>query len=123
MAEPDLPNGAEPAAAAGTAPEPAVAAQGVPAAPEPTPPAPSNDLAEVLAGPDLPTEEVLERAEAKPPRYRLVRGAIYTTYMILVAWFCIAVTVAVWRAVWGADGHKLQAQDAQTGANLKHCKE
>ena len=83
----------------------------------------SSTLADMLAGPELPTEEVLERAEAKPPRYRLVRGAIYTTYMVLVAWFCIGVTVAVWRAVWGPDGANLQAHEAQHGTNLKNCRE
>jgi len=100
-------------------PEPPAAVDAAP----PVQPAPPSDLAGMLAGTELPTEEILERAEAKPPRYRLVRGAIYATYMVLVAWFCIAVTVAVWRAVWGASGQQLQAHEAQSGPALQNCKE
>lgn len=83
----------------------------------------SPDLEHVLASAELPDEEVFERTSAKPPRYRLVRGAMYTIYMLVVSWFCISVTVAVWQSVWGPGGQVLRANDAKAGgaANL-NCK-
>ncbi len=58
----------------------------------------------------LPDEETFAKAEVKPPRYRLVRGAMYTIYMIVVAWFCISITVSAWQSVWGEAGLKIKAQ-------------
>jgi hypothetical protein len=49
----------------------------------------------------LPDAETLRRADEKPPLYRAFRGAMYVVYMAVVVWFCLSITVSVWRSVWG----------------------
>lgn len=45
-----------------------------------------------------PDDEAIARAEAKPPLYRVFRGALYVTYMLVVVWFCLSMIVGVYRA-------------------------
>lgn len=45
-----------------------------------------------------PSDEQMARAEAKPPLYRVFRGALYVTYMAVVVWFCLSITIGVYRA-------------------------
>jgi hypothetical protein len=59
----------------------------------------------------IPSEAALRRAEAKPPLYRFFRGGLYVAYMIVAVWFCLSITVAVWRAVWGDSGRSLQVHE------------
>lgn len=49
----------------------------------------------------LPDAETMRRADEKPPLYRAFRGAMYVVYMAVVVWFCLSITVSVWRSVWG----------------------
>lgn len=73
------------------------------------PPPPRQNLETLLAGDTLPAEELLQRAEAKPPLYRVFRLAMYVSYLLIAVWFCTSITVAAWRAVWGEPGRRLQA--------------
>ena len=45
-----------------------------------------------------PDDEAIARAEAKPPLYRVFRGALYVTYMVVVVWFCLSMMVGVYRS-------------------------
>ena len=45
-----------------------------------------------------PDDEAIARAEAKPPLYRVFRGALYVTYMVVVVWFCLAMIIGVYRS-------------------------
>ncbi len=61
------------------------------------------DVTEPLPLPDAghdttPDDETIARAEAKPPLYRLFRGALYVTYMVVVVWFCLSMIVGVYRS-------------------------
>lgn len=77
---------------------------------EPVPPQLVAAEATALADADeLPDEETIAKTEVKPPRYRLVRGAIYTLYMVIVAWFCLTISVYAWQSVWGEAGQKVRA--------------
>lgn len=75
--------------------------------------APAEDPQLAAAEHDAPDDETISRAEIKPPRYRIVRGTVYALYMVVLVWFCISVTVAVWRSVWGEPGQRLQQQEQQ----------
>jgi hypothetical protein len=59
----------------------------------------------------IPSEAALRRAEAKPPLYRFFRGGLYVAYMVVAVWFCLSITVSVWRAVWGESGRALQVHE------------
>lgn len=48
----------------------------------------------------LPDDATLARADAKPPAYRLFRGAMYVTYLVVVVWFCLSIVIGVWRSVY-----------------------
>ncbi len=45
-----------------------------------------------------PDDEAIARAEAKPPLYRVFRGGLYVTYMVVVVWFCLSMIVGVYRS-------------------------
>ena len=45
-----------------------------------------------------PDDETIARAEAKPPLYRVFRGALYVTYMVVVVWLCLSIIVGVYRS-------------------------
>ncbi len=45
-----------------------------------------------------PNDDEIARAEAKPPLYRVFRGALYVTYMVVVVWFCLSMIVGVYRS-------------------------
>lgn len=49
-----------------------------------------------------PDDATIARAEAKPPLYRMFRGALYVTYMTVVVWLCGAILVGVYRAFLGS---------------------
>jgi len=49
---------------------------------------------------ELPDDDALARADAKPPAYRLFRGAMYVTYLVVVVWFCLSIVIGVWRSVY-----------------------
>lgn len=67
-----------------------------------------TDIAEEAV---IPSEAALRRAEAKPPLYRFFRGGLYVAYMVVAVWFCLTITVSVWRAVWGEQGRALQQRE------------
>ena len=64
----------------------------------------------------VPDDNAMARAEAKPPLYRLFRGAMYAIYMAIVVWFCMSLIVAAWSSVWGPSGQALR----QSEAHLHH---
>lgn len=45
-----------------------------------------------------PDDEAIARAEAKPPLYRVFRGTMYVTYMVVVVWFCLSMIIGVYRS-------------------------
>lgn len=45
-----------------------------------------------------PDDETIARAEAKPPLYRVFRGGLYVTYMVVVVWLCLSIIVGVYRS-------------------------
>jgi len=74
------------------------------------PAAPSQSVADVLAGDTLPDEAVLRRADDKPPLYRFFRGGMYVSYLVVAVWLCGAIVVAAWQSVWGEAGHALKVR-------------
>ncbi len=48
-----------------------------------------------------PDDAAIARAEAKPPLYRVFRGALYVTYMVVVVWFCLSMIVGVYKSFMG----------------------
>lgn len=87
------------------------------------PPVQPDDLQTVLAGDTLPDEATLRRAEEKPPLYRAFRTALYVTYLLVVAWFVIAIIVGAYNAVWGPQGQALAAKEKSTGSKPSHSGE
>jgi len=78
---------------------------------QPRDPTGDRQLGDILDEVEVPTEAALRRAEAKPPLYRFFRGGLYVAYMVVAVWFCVAVTVSVWRAVWGEPGRAMQQRE------------
>ena len=55
-------------------------------------------LPDAQAHDHAPDDETIARAEAKPPLYRVFRGAMYVTYMTVVVWLCLSIIVGVYRS-------------------------